>query len=863
MQAIEVRGRRHGAAVLRRAIPLLAVLALWTGPGHARPDYPVLNEILYDGPGTDADDVFTEIVGPPGLSLAGWSLVGINGDDGSTYRCVTLVAAQIPADGVLVVATADATPELAAVRDVIGAVDWQNGPDAVQLRDATDQIVDAVQYGQAAYPAGEGDPAALTPAGASLSRDANSADTQDNAADFSVCAVPTPGVAGGGSGGGGTQSPAPALRLSVADATARPREQVAVAVHYDASEDTAGVVALDANLVFDGRVMSIAGAQLGQGLATGNWSLAYRVWTGAPGSADTLAFSLATAADTLAGAGELLTLVVAAADTADYAWSPLDLHLVAVNADTAAGQCDPGVFALRGVDADVAAVATPDDSLRVSIVDPDEDRRPAAQDSVPFVVAVGACLDTLTAWETGVASGSFATAVPLVRAAPVCGNGVVEVTPDSSLTVRYWDRLTADGPGVVRHASVAVRWNADARVQASRLVQAGDTLHVRLLDRGANTRPDTRDTVWVRATNRRTLECELAALVEAQPDDSLFVGMLRVVGAPALAGDGLLAAAAGDSLRVALVDSSTCGGDGGVCASDVLAVRPFGDVDANGLIQAYDASRVLVHVLEPQLAGADSLAANLDALAPDGPITPLDAALILQQRVRLLSRFPVQTAASRNQPWWSPAGRPASAQPRLVWRSEADRLALFLDDRAGLVCGDLRVEGITGEVELPADLQDFLVAVRPSGQGMRIVLAGPRPVFGPGEVLAVLPDRMVETLPTVVGSFDDGRIDLSAAHLALGAQPTSCWILANHPNPFNASTQIGYYLAEDGQAVLTVLDVLGRPVCTLVRGYRNRGYHVATWDGRDEHGRPAGTGVYLSRLQAGSRQWSQPMLLLR
>ena len=67
-----------------------------------------IHEVLYDGPGTDADDAFTEIVGSPGFSLDGWRLVGINGGNGEIYRDLDLTGAVIPADSILVIATSNA-----------------------------------------------------------------------------------------------------------------------------------------------------------------------------------------------------------------------------------------------------------------------------------------------------------------------------------------------------------------------------------------------------------------------------------------------------------------------------------------------------------------------------------------------------------------------------------------------------------------------------------------------------------------------------------------------------------------------------------------------------------------------------------
>jgi hypothetical protein len=161
---------------------------------------PLIQEVLYDATGPDAEGVFTELFGDAGFDLAGWSLAGVNGSDGSVYRTVDLTGALIPPDGILVVATGSAGAELAAERDFVGSVDWQNGPDAVWLLDPDGNLVDALQYGDAGvHNAGEGMAAPDVAAGQSLARDFLSTDTQNNFADFSVVDIPTPGrIPGGG-----------------------------------------------------------------------------------------------------------------------------------------------------------------------------------------------------------------------------------------------------------------------------------------------------------------------------------------------------------------------------------------------------------------------------------------------------------------------------------------------------------------------------------------------------------------------------------------------------------------------------------------------------------------------------------------
>ena len=105
-------------------------------------------------------------------------LLVVNGGDGTVYRTVDLTGAPFPADGILVIATSSAAGEVLLQRDLVGSVDWQNGPDAVQLRDPGGTVVDALQYGDAGtFSAGEGTPAPLVAAGESLSRDSAGSDT--------------------------------------------------------------------------------------------------------------------------------------------------------------------------------------------------------------------------------------------------------------------------------------------------------------------------------------------------------------------------------------------------------------------------------------------------------------------------------------------------------------------------------------------------------------------------------------------------------------------------------------------------------------------------------------------------------------
>jgi endonuclease/exonuclease/phosphatase family metal-dependent hydrolase len=75
-------------------------------------------------------------------------------------------------------------------------------------------------------------------------------------------------------------------------------------------------------------------------------------------------------------------------------------------------------------------------------------------------------------------------------------------------------------------------------------------------------------------------------------------------------------------------------------------------------------------------------------------------------------------------------------------------------------------------------------------------------------------------------------------------------LLPNVPNPFNPSTRILFEMDGPGTAELSVFDARGRLVRRLTRGDYPAGTHQVTWDGSDQQGRPAASGVYQVRLVA-------------
>ncbi len=101
----------------------------------------------------------------------------------------------------------------------------------------------------------------------------------------------------------------------------------------------------------------------------------------------------------------------------------------------------------------------------------------------------------------------------------------------------------------------------------------------------------------------------------------------------------------------------------------------------------------------------------------------------------------------------------------------------------------------------------------------------------------------------------------SVPRLLAGQFPAAFELAQNYPNPFNAETVIRYRLAARAAVHVSVYDLAGQRLLTLVDGKRPAGTHTITWDGRDEGGR---VGVYLYHIEV-EQGFSQmrKMLLLR
>jgi FG-GAP repeat/FlgD Ig-like domain/FG-GAP-like repeat len=110
--------------------------------------------------------------------------------------------------------------------------------------------------------------------------------------------------------------------------------------------------------------------------------------------------------------------------------------------------------------------------------------------------------------------------------------------------------------------------------------------------------------------------------------------------------------------------------------------------------------------------------------------------------------------------------------------------------------------------------------------------------------------------------------DLRTAPLptAVAASPSpgaSALFASVSPNPFGGATKVAYTLPEQGHVRLAAYDVTGRRVATIAEGARERGSHIAQWDGRNARGENLPAGHYLLRLEFGGRVEARKVVIAR
>ncbi|MCK5408437.1 MAG: T9SS type A sorting domain-containing protein, partial [Candidatus Krumholzibacteria bacterium] len=127
-----------------------------------------------------------------------------------------------------------------------------------------------------------------------------------------------------------------------------------------------------------------------------------------------------------------------------------------------------------------------------------------------------------------------------------------------------------------------------------------------------------------------------------------------------------------------------------------------------------------------------------------------------------------------------------------------------------------------------------------------------------------LPLTDIDGNPRIVGvAVDMGAYEYVVATAVEESPIAVSGLHAPYPNPFNPAVKIIYQLDTRQSVELSIYDVSGRLVRSLVDEVRDSGVHEAVWDGTDRAGGRVASGVYLVRLIAGTKIDNRKITLLK
>ncbi|MCK5051378.1 MAG: T9SS type A sorting domain-containing protein [Candidatus Cloacimonetes bacterium] len=135
-----------------------------------------------------------------------------------------------------------------------------------------------------------------------------------------------------------------------------------------------------------------------------------------------------------------------------------------------------------------------------------------------------------------------------------------------------------------------------------------------------------------------------------------------------------------------------------------------------------------------------------------------------------------------------------------------------------------------------------------------------------GDSVAVVLDSGVTGGPSVNWSY----FDLVEAEMIWGVgisqheisqiNQTKC---TNYPNPFNPTTSISFSIPEKSNVELTIFNIKGQKVKTLVNSNLDQDNHSVIWNGTDENRKPVSSGIYLYKLKTDNFEKTKKMILLK
>ncbi len=111
--------------------------------------------------------------------------------------------------------------------------------------------------------------------------------------------------------------------------------------------------------------------------------------------------------------------------------------------------------------------------------------------------------------------------------------------------------------------------------------------------------------------------------------------------------------------------------------------------------------------------------------------------------------------------------------------------------------------------------------------------------------------------------ISDASVKSVVIRLVAGTTPKEFALSQNYPNPFNPTTRFRVDVAKTSQVEVSVYDILGRKIVSILNGEKSEGSYTMEWNGKDAQGMTMPTGMYFIRMTAGDFTDSKKVMLMK
>ncbi len=304
----------------------------------------------------------------------------------------------------------------------------------------------------------------------------------------------------------------------------------------------------------------------------------------------------------------------------------------------------------------------------------------------------------------------------------------------------------------------------------------------------------------------------------------------------------------------------------------ILPEKLIGDVDLNGELQAYDASLILKHIVGSVILTNEQL--SLANVTQDTSVSSLDASVILQYVVQLVDSLPHNTSDSS----FFASGDLTMADA-YINPGDTIEIPIILESGENIFSYSGSFNYNSSHVNFidfkwsevlnnfNTELRDTLQSLHFAGAdiiGNNINSEFATLVFKVSDDINV--DSTIITLKKLRWNEDEIKDNSSFAVFRIVSDlessvenvPKSYKLYQNFPNPFNPKTVISYQLPVISDVDLSIYNLLGQKIVTLVSEKQKAGYHQVEWDATG-----FSSGVYYYKIEAGNFVETRKMVYLK